>query len=279
MNIADADLVFESLAVRDIETVLGRVRVRSGGEGPAILFWSSLLMSGRMWSRQAAFFRARHRVLLVDPPGHGDSAPLTRHFSFEECAQVVVQILDALGLAHAHYVGNSWGGMIGATFAARHPQRVGLAVLMNCTASPAGLRQTLEYSLLAQLARRVGRLHGPLTGTALRAFAGPTTERERPQVVDEIRAALARVDLKSASWAVASVVPRRPDQLALCATIRTPVLVIAVREDRTFPVAETQAMAQAIPGAEFIVLDRSAHLSGLETPDEVNALIAARLAL
>lgn len=272
------DPVFDALAVHDIDTVLGRVRLRSGGEGLAILFWPSLLMSGRMWTRQAAFFRARHRVLLVDPPGHGDSAPLARNFTFEECAAAVVQILDALGIARAHYVGNSWGGMIGATFAARHPQRVGLAVLMNCTASPCGLRQKFEHTLLAQLAYRIGRLHGPLTGIALRAFAGPTTERERPQVVQQIRAALDRVDLKSASWAVRSVVPRRPDQLALCATIRTPVLVVAGREDRTFPVAETQAMAAAIPGAEFVVLDRSAHLSGLETPDEVNALIAARLA-
>jgi pimeloyl-ACP methyl ester carboxylesterase len=37
----------------------------------------------------------------------------------------------------AHFVGNSWGGMVGAMFAALYPERIASAVLMNCTASPA----------------------------------------------------------------------------------------------------------------------------------------------
>jgi 3-oxoadipate enol-lactonase len=72
---------------------------------------------------------------------------------------------------------------------------------------------------------------------------------------------------------VTSVVPRRPDQRELFASIKAPVLVVAGREDATFPVAETQAMADAIPGARFVVLERTAHLAALENPVEVNALI------
>ena len=79
-----------------------------------------------------------HRVVLVDPPGHGDSERLTRAFTFDECAQCIVDVLDGLGIDRAHFVGNSWGGMIGGTFAATHPDRVGRAVLMNCTASRRG---------------------------------------------------------------------------------------------------------------------------------------------
>ena len=263
-----ADAVFDSQ--HDIPTCLGRMRVRSGGSGPAIMFWSSLLMNGRMWSAQAEHFIGRYRVLLVDPPGHGDSEPLRRGFTFEECARCVVEILDALGIERTHFVGNSWGGMMGGTLAARHPQRVGLSVLMNCTASPAGL-------LLSRMVRLLGGVRGPITGSVINAFVGPTSLRERPQVVATIRRELARIDVNSVGWAVNSVVPQRPDQHALVATIRTPVLVVAGIEDRTFPVAETRAMAQSIPGAEFVVLERAAHLAGLEVPEQVNALIEARL--
>jgi 3-oxoadipate enol-lactonase len=105
------------------------------------------------------------------------------------------------------------------------------------------------------------------------AFAGPTTRRTRPEVIATIRAAAARVKVSSVRWAVTSVVPHRPDQRALFASIRTPVLVVAGIEDTTFPVAETRAMADAIPGARFVVLDDAAHLAALEVPAEVNALI------
>src|SRR3546814_4162635 len=92
------------------------------------------------------------------------------------------------------------------------------------------------------------------TERVIDAFVGPTTRRERPQVVQTIREALTRVDTRSTYWAVNSIVPRRPDQRALFAKIRTPVLVVAGAEDRVFPVAEARTMAAAIPGARFELL-------------------------
>lgn len=262
-----------ALDTRRVPTVLGRLQLRVGGAGGALVFWSSLMMDGRMWAAQAAHFSKTHRVVLVDPPGHGGSEALTRHFSFEECARCVEQILDALHIRRAHFVGNSWGGMIGGTFAAMYPERVGIAVLMNATASKAGLRHRLEFPLLGHLARALGGVRGPLVERVVDAFVGPTTRRERPQVVATIREALARVDTRSTYWAVDSVVPRRPDQRARFAAIRTPVLVVAGAEDRVFPVAEARVMAAAIPGARFELLQNAAHLAGLECPDTVNALI------
>ncbi|MFD9741003.1 alpha/beta fold hydrolase [Umezawaea sp. NPDC059074] len=105
------------------------------------------------------------------------------------------------------------------------------------------------------------------------AFVGPTTRGYRPEVVGTIEAALKRLDIASARWAVTSVVPHRPDQRRLAGEIRAKVLVVAGIEDATFPVAETRVMADAIPGATFVVLDDTAHLAGLENPAEVNALI------
>ncbi len=256
-----------------VETVLGRLRLRVAGDGPALLFWPSLLMEGAMWTAQAQHFAPHHRVVLIDPPGHGGSAPLTRAFTFDECARCVVQILDALQTERAHFVGNSWGGMIGATFAAQSPQRLGAAVLMNATASRCGWRQQLEFRLLSEIIRVLGRFRGPLADRAVHAFIGPTTARERPQVAVTIREALTRINARSVYWAVNSVVPARPDQHALLRTIQRPVLVVAGIEDPTFPVPETRAMADSIPQSEFVVMPATGHLAGLERPDEVNALI------
>jgi 3-oxoadipate enol-lactonase len=258
-----------------VDTALGRLRVRAGGDpsGDAILFWPSLLMTADMWLAQADHFGADRRVLLVDPPGHGGSEKLTAPFTFDQCAQCVVDILDAVGVDRANFVGNSWGGMIGGTFAAMHPGRIGSAVLMNCTGSAAGTWQKLEYGLLLRMAKLVGGIRPPLTRSVLKAFLGPTTFRTRPDVVAYVRDAVQRVDVTSSTWAVTSVVPRRPDQRALLSRIRAPVLVVAGAEDATFPLTETKAMADAIPGAAFAVLDGVAHLAALENPPLVNTLI------
>ncbi|WP_350281208.1 alpha/beta hydrolase [Kribbella sp. HUAS MG21] len=258
---------------RYVETVLGRIRLRVDGSGPAMLFWPSLLMDGTLWSAQAAHFADRFQVILVDPPGHGGSAPLTGTFSFEQCADVIVAILDDLGVERAHLIGNSWGGMIGGTFAALHPERIGVAVLMNATASPAGRRQRFEYGVLTRTAQLLGGIRGPLTGPVRDAFLGPTARREKPEVVAKVNDLARRVAVRSGMYAVTSVVPHRPDQRTLLGRIRTPVLVVAGAEDPTFPVAETEEMADSIPGARFVVLEQSAHLAALESPNEVNALI------
>ncbi|MCW2689001.1 MAG: putative hydrolase or acyltransferase of alpha/beta superfamily, partial [Mycobacterium sp.] len=54
--------------------------------------------------------------------------------------------------------------------------------------------------------------------------------------------------------------------------VRTPVLVVAGTEDATFPLTETIAMADAMPGAAMAVLEGVAHLAALENPPLVNTL-------
>src|SRR5688572_17599593 len=114
-----------------VDTPLGEiaVTVRTGGSAPgpvpAVVMWPSLLMDHTLWTAQAEHFATWYTTVAVDPPGHGRSSPLTRTFTFDECADVLRLILDALGMDRAHLLGNSWGAMIGGTFAARYPDRTG----------------------------------------------------------------------------------------------------------------------------------------------------------
>ena len=256
-----------------LDTALGTMRIQVHGSGEVMMFWPSLLMTGDMWAAQADHFADRCCVILVDPPGHGQSQKLTAMFDFADCARCIVDILDGLGVERTHFVGNSWGGMIGGTFAATYPDRIGSAVLMNCTASPAGTRQKFEYGFLLRMARLLGGIRPPLTRSVLKAFLGPTTFATRPDVVAFVRDTVQAVDIGSGSWAVKSVVPARPDQRQLFADISTRVLVVAGTEDATFPLPETIEMAHAIPGAAIAVLEGVAHLAGLENPPLVNKLI------
>ena len=256
-----------------IATLLGKINVHIVGNGPAMVCWPSLLMTGQMWRGQVDHFAISHKMVLIDSPGHGESDPLNRHFTLEECALCLTQILDQLEIEDCVLLGNSWGGMMGGVFAALYPSRARAAVLMNCTASVAGWRQKMEFLLMTSMLRRRRTVPKSIVSRAVKAFAGATSERTKPEVVEYIRSTVAAARADSVCWAVDSIVPYRAEHRALLAAIRKPVLVVAGEEDRTFPVAETRAMAEAIPGGLFKVLPKVGHLAALEAPQPVNATI------
>jgi 3-oxoadipate enol-lactonase len=262
-----------TLRKQRIATLLGEINVHVVGNGPAMVCWPSLLMTGLMWRGQVNHFVSSHKMVLIDSPGHGESDPLNRYFTLEECALCLSQILDQLEIEDCVLLGNSWGGMMGGVFAALYPSRTRAAVLMNCTASVSGWRQKMEFLLMTSILRRRRTVPKLVVNRAVNAFAGATTEMMKPEVVEYIRSTVAAARADSVCWAIDSVVPRRTEHRALLGAIRKPVLVIAGDEDRTFPVAETRAMADAIPGSLFRVLPRVGHRAALEAPPTVNAAI------
>lgn len=85
--------------------------------------------SSAIWHRQLRAFRARHNVLLVDLRGHGDSqrpeaVARVQDYSFDAIAREVVEVLDAVGVARAHFVGISLGSIVIRSVAELAPGRV-----------------------------------------------------------------------------------------------------------------------------------------------------------
>ena len=264
--------------IQSVDTVLGSINIQISGSGPAMVCWPSLLMNGQMWRAQAEHFSGRYTVVLIDSPGHGASEALHRHFTMDDCAHCLAQILDALQIKDCVLLGNSWGGMMGGVFAALYPERARAAVLMNCTASAVGWSQKLEFMAMTAVLRHCSKFPMFMAQRAVRAFAGETTEKTKPDVVKFIRDTVSAVDPRSVHWAIRSVVPYRTDRHVQLRAIQCPVLVLAGEEDRTFPVLETKAMADAIPNSQFVVLPRIGHLAALEAPAVVNDVINRFLA-
>lgn len=266
------------MTIHRIDTVLGVISVQVSGAGQAMVCWPSLLMNSEMWRAQAEHFSGRYRVVLIDSPGHGASDPLSQYFTMEDCALCLSQILDALEISSCVLLGNSWGGMMGGVFAAIYPERIRAAVLMNCTASAVGFKQKLEFLAMTTVLRYCNKFPMFMVQRAVHAFAGETSERSKPDVVKFIRDTVSKVDPRSVQWAIRSVVAYRTDHHAQLRAIKCPVLVLAGEEDRTFPVPETKAMADAIPGGQFVVLPKIGHLAALEAPEVVNGVIDQFLA-
>lgn len=98
----------------------GRIYFEVEGEGHPVLLIHGGLGSLRMWDDQAPTFARRYQVIRYDTRGYGRTETDDVEFSNRADAAAV---LDHLGAASAHIVGQSRGGMIALDFVIEHPER------------------------------------------------------------------------------------------------------------------------------------------------------------
>jgi 3-oxoadipate enol-lactonase len=134
---SDPEAWLTAMPRRTVRTEYGDivVRIADGAGKPFMVFWPSLLLDSSMWSRQVEHYAPDYRIVLIDPPGIGESAPLRRPITVADSATCFRQILDSLGIETCIAVGNGWGSLTAAVFAADHPERLDAAILTNGTAA------------------------------------------------------------------------------------------------------------------------------------------------
>lgn len=257
---------------RLITTGLGSINVRIGGreDGPAMVFWPSLLMTGSMWRHQYQHYAPTHRVVLVDAPGIGRSTPLSGTITLKQSADCLVEVLDALGIDKCVFVGNSWGSILAGVFAAQRPERLFGAVAANGTASAASVIDKIKLTPLIALLGLHATTPRWFVAVTQSSFAGKTAQKGKPDFLNILRCVLDE-NPKSMALQMRSILLGRDDTHAqLRAIDNVPVLVIAGEEDRQFSVATEKDVASAIRGSRLVVLPGTGHLSALESPDLFN---------
>jgi len=198
-------------------------------------------------------------------------------YTLSDMARDTVGLLDALGLDSAHMVGASMGGMIAQTVAIEHPERVrSLTSIMSTTGEPSVGQPTQEAMgvLLAPPAttreealertvttyRVIGSPGFVLDEVALRERAGLSYDRAfDPLGVGRQLLAI----LASGS---------RRERLG---EIRVPALVIHGAQDPLVQVSGGRATAEAVPGAELVVIDGMGHDLPRELWPEITGRISA----
>lgn len=222
----------------------------------------------RVWSANApAIVAAGFRVIAVDYPGFGASrSPAPAEITIATIAASMAALLDKLGVARATLLGLSMGGYVALAFAALFPQRLSALVLADTRASadtPAarqGRAQALDTlatrGVDAYLEQSLPRLLAPEASPALLSSARALAE-ERPEALASGIAALRD----------------RPDRTADALRITCPTLLLVGAGDQVTPPAEMRTLAGTIPGARFVELPGTGHLTNLEVPAAFNRAV------
>lgn len=211
-----------------------------------------MLLDARLWSRLPA------RPGVLDLPLRGST--------LDEAVEAVL----ATAPPRFALAGLSLGAVVATALAARAPERVGRLVLLACNGrapTPAqregwdaleartragGLSRITPDTLWPDLVAPPRREDAALAGLVA-SMAADTGE---PAFLDQLGVQRSRVDV-------------RPG----LAAYPGPVLVVAGAEDAICSVAMHQEIAAAAPSAELVLLPGVGHLSPLEAPDEVGALL------
>jgi 2-hydroxymuconate-semialdehyde hydrolase len=109
-----------------IEAGEGAPLILIHGSGPGVTAYAN-------WRGVIPDFSEHFHVYAPDTLGFGytDFPDDIDGFSMDRWVEHIVGFMDALGIAKAHFIGNSYGGALSLAVAARHPDRVGAMVLMG----------------------------------------------------------------------------------------------------------------------------------------------------
>ncbi|HUC41366.1 MAG TPA: alpha/beta fold hydrolase [Gemmatimonadales bacterium] len=240
-----------------------------------VLFVHGFPFDHLMWRHQIAALTRWHRLA---PDLRGAGAAVTSlavaDYSMAAYADDLIALLDRSQVRQAVVCGLSMGGYIAFELLRRFPERVLAAILCNTKAEADTADGKRGRDALTARVQRDGAT-AAAAELVPKLLAPPTRER-RPDVVREVQTMIDRQPVAGIVGALHAL-RERPDSTPLLAQINVPVLVLAGADDQIAPVGGMEAMAKAIPGAEFAVIREAGHLSPLEQPREVNAAVVTFL--
>lgn len=246
--------------------------------GSPVIFLSGLGATSDMWFNQIDALAKNHTVITMDNRGSGKSAMPDEAYTMEIFADDVAAILDAEKIDKITIIGASMGGMIAQEFYHKYPDRVN-ALILPCTGVGPGDPECVlpEPEALDVIGR--DRPDSPkeieqLIKDTVACYFYPSFQKENPEIIDII----IKQQLENPQPEQA-----HERQIAACfyninfseklKDIAVPTLIIHGEDDKVWPLANAQLLADKIPNSRLEVLKETATMINIERVEEFNKLV------
>jgi len=230
-------------------------------DAPVVVLLHAIATCSELWAAQIPVWSQFARILAVDLPGHGASAPRPQINSLDQYAHALAELLASAGIEDVSIVGLSFGGMIGQAFALNYPQRVRSLVLSNTSArTPAAMQETWSRR------KEHAAAHGmqEQVATTIERWFTPQFRENAPLHVERVANMIRRTTYEGYAAAIEAI--RGLDLLDRLSTIEVPVLVVGGKQDAAVTPQTVESLAQRVPKARTLLLDGAAHLANIEQP-------------
>ena len=191
---------------------------------------------------------------------------LTRRFSrsqytLADMAQDTAGLIRRLGIAPAHLVGASMGGMIGQTLAARHPEVVRTLVsIMSSTGNRwKGQPHASIYRTFLRPAPREREAYADYAAELFTRIGSPGFDLDVEYFRERALRSFDRGHNPAGTGRQLGAILKSGDRTRELRDITAPTLVIHGDSDRLTNPSGGRATARAIPGAELMIVDGMGH--------------------
>jgi pimeloyl-ACP methyl ester carboxylesterase len=186
-------------------------------------------------------------------------------YTLDDMADDAIGLLDAIGIEKAHVCGLSMGGMIAQTLAIRYPSRVrSLISIMSSTGNPElppARPEAVDAVLTPPPKGREEAIEYMTKAQRILAGSGLPFDEEMIRTMEE-RSYDRCFYLKGIIRQLMAILSHGSRKAAL-KSVRVPTLVIHGSEDLLIPVEAGIDTAEAVPGAELLIIDGMGHIAPL----------------
>lgn len=247
----------QQLLVRGVSTGF-----EAQGDGNAVLFIHGFPMDRTMWSDLVSTLTGWRRI-APDLRGMGSSDGPPTGYSMVDYADDLAALLDVLDVERAAVCGLSMGGYVAFEFLRRHRERVRGLMLLNTRADSDSPETKQDRDEMIAAVRRDGV--AVLGELLIHRLLAPDSIDAMPHLVERLEKMLQGHSMQGVVGAIEAM-KGRTDYSGVLSHIDVPTLVVAGREDRLISVDRSQALASAIPDAQFTVIGDAGHVTPMEQP-------------
>jgi pimeloyl-ACP methyl ester carboxylesterase len=225
-------------------------------DAPVLILIHALATTAALsWYPSMPALAKHYRVIAFDQRWHGRGVT-SETFSLEDCADDVVAVADALGVATFTVVGYSMGGAIAQLVWRRHRERLEGMVLAATARNFRGKPTERLWFMITNAA--MGRF-GDRARNGMERIAARLPETPRGLTNDAARVGpWAMAEFRSTSmWSLLAAIDAvgKFESSAWIRRVDLPTSVIIATRDRFIPTRRQHALAEAIPGAMSYEVD------------------------
>lgn len=234
-------------------------------DGAPLVFANSLGTDLRLWDKVVPLLPKGLRIIRFDKRGHGLSSCSAAPYSMGALVRDTEQLLDALNIKDALFVGLSIGGMIAQALAVKRPDLIRAMVLSNTAAkigTPAMWHDRID-------ALEKGGIEGMADAVMERWFSRAFLAT--PELI-AWRNMLVRTPVAGYAGCCAAI--SGTDLYTPTSGLRLSTLAIAGSEDGSTPPDLVRETADLIPGSKFHLIRGAGHLPCVEKPEEYAAALS-----
>lgn len=248
-----AALMFAVLTGMNRQTLdSGVVWYRGGSGDRTVVLVHGVNEQSTTWAPVAERLMCDFRVIAIDLPGHGESAPKTGPLPMRSMIDALSAVIDRESpKTPVVLVGNSMGGWVSMLYASEHPDRVSHLILEDASGMAWDLR---HVPLFPQTREQAIAL--------LRMVVGP----DAPIADETIDFVLHAKDLPQQRVLEAGILEWIVD--ARLPKLTMPVTLIWGAHDGLLPLAYANTLQSRIAGSKLHVIDKAAHIPHRQAPDE-----------